>query len=148
MATALGVVLAVILVALIFAAAAGAATSCGKKVVNDWSDNSRIDRVYPLPCYQEGIEAIPADIRDYTNAAEIISRAFQDRTGRRLAIREREQGGSPEGRADPPLVDASSSSLPIPLLVLGGMSLALLGAGTLGYISRRRQSVDEPVDDA
>ena len=32
------------------------------------------------------------------------------------------------------------SSVPIPLLVLGGMSIALLAAGGLGYLSRRRQA--------
>ena len=32
--------------------------------------------------------------------------------------------------------------MPIPLLVLGGMSLALLAAGGLGYLSRRRHAAD------
>ena len=30
--------------------------------------------------------------------------------------------------------------MPIPLLVLGGMSILLLAAGGLGYVSRRRQA--------
>jgi len=49
-----------------------------------------------------------------------------------------------------PEVDTSGpSSVPIPLLVLGGMSLALLAAGGLGYLSRRRQAVhaDDLGDD-
>jgi len=49
-----------------------------------------------------------------------------------------------------PDVDTSGpSSVPIPLLVLGGMSLALLAAGGLGYLSRRRQTarVDDFGDD-
>ncbi len=41
-----------------------------------------------------------------------------------------------------PDVTSDPSSLPIPLLVLGGMSLALLGAGGLGYLSRRRRADD------
>ncbi len=53
-------------------------------------------------------------------------------------------GGEPEATPD---VDTSGpSSIPIPLLVLGGMSLALLAAGALGYISRRRQAAREPSD--
>jgi hypothetical protein len=47
-------------------------------------------------------------------------------------------------------VDTSApSSVPIPLLVLGGMSVALLAAGGLGYLSRRRQAAhdDLPPDD-
>ena len=40
-----------------------------------------------------------------------------------------------------PAVDTSGpSSVPVPLLVLGGLSLALLAAGGLGYVSRRRQA--------
>ena len=40
-----------------------------------------------------------------------------------------------------PEVDTSGpSSVPVPLLVLGGLSLALLAAGGLGYVSRRRQA--------
>jgi hypothetical protein len=35
---------------------------------------------------------------------------------------------------------SSASSVPVPLLVLGSMSLLLLGAGGLGYLSRRRQN--------
>jgi hypothetical protein len=142
---ALGALLAVLATACV-APNAGAATACGKKVLDDWSDNSRIDGVYSLHCYEEGIDAIPADIRDYTNAAEVISRAFQSRTGRQLAIRERENGGSKREASDPPLVDASSS-VPVPLLVLGGMSLALLAAGGLGYVARRRQPLDDGADD-
>jgi hypothetical protein len=68
-------------------------------------------------------------------------------------------GGGPGGGSDPgaggggevtPAVDTSSpSSVPIPLLVLGGMSILLLGAGGLGYLSRRRQAAhaDDVGDD-
>ena len=51
-----------------FAAPAGAITPCGKKVLNDWWDNGRVDRLYPLHCYEEAIDSIPADIRDYSDA--------------------------------------------------------------------------------
>ena len=40
----------------------------------------------------------------------------------------------------PEVNTSSPSSVPIPLLVLGGMSLLLLAAGSLGYLSRRRQA--------
>jgi Spy/CpxP family protein refolding chaperone len=36
--------------ALTTAAPASAATPCGKKVLADWFDNGRIDRLYPLNC--------------------------------------------------------------------------------------------------
>ncbi len=155
-----------------FASAAGAATKCGKKVLADWYDNGRIDRLYPLNCYEEAIDAIPDDIGPYVDAEDVITRALQG------ALRsELDRGGcdpTADGSADDctgqggregwtgtartgttdrtatapdstgqvaPEVDTSGpSSVPVPLLVLGGLSLALLAAGGLGYVSRRRQA--------
>ncbi len=139
------------------------ATPCGDAVLADWFDNGRIDRLYQAHCYEEAIDDIPDDLRDYANAEEIIGRALQ------ASLRgELDEGGpdptpdngspsgpgtpTPGGPGDPadpdptdpgseatPEVDtAGISSVPIPLLVLGGMSIALLGAGGLGYLSRRR----------
>jgi len=162
---ALTAVLASAFVALSVTGTAAAATPCGKRVLGDWFDNGRIDRLYPLHCYEEAIDAIPDDIRDYADAEEVISRALQSALRGDLA-----KGGcdpSPDGSANDcvggsggsggnggedggepgtgsdvaPEVDTSGpSSVPIPLIVLGGMSLALLAAGGLGYISRRRQA--------
>ncbi len=63
--------------ALSTASPAGAATPCGKKVLADWFDNGRIDRLYPLNCYEEAIDAIPDDLRDYADAEDVITRALQ-----------------------------------------------------------------------
>ena len=65
------------LAALSTASPAGAATECGKKVLADWFDNGRIDRLYPLNCYEEAIDAIPDDLRDYADAEDVITRALQ-----------------------------------------------------------------------
>jgi len=171
--------------ALSFAGTAGAATKCGQQVLADWYDNGRIDKLYPLNCYEEAIDGIPDDIGPYVDAEDVITRALQG------ALREdlvpggcdpstdgskddcaRLPGGGSNGgngdnggdggggddgsdpSADPPdvapNVDTSGpSSVPIPLLVLGGMSILLLGAGGLGYVSRRRQAAhaDEFGDD-
>lgn len=138
--------------------AAAKSTKCGKAIVADWFDNGRIDRIYPLHCYEEAIDAIPADIRDYANAADVIHRALQAALGGNLyrckgcpdpspdGSRSAEGGDGTGTQAVGPNVDSSGpSSVPIPLLVLGGISLALLAAGGLGYISRRRQA--EAADD-
>lgn len=135
------------------------ATACGDKVLADWFDNGRIDRLYDLHCYEEAIDAIPADLRDYANAEEIISRALQAAVGGDLDVGgpdptpgDSGDGNGPGGLPGPgdpenpngdpnaaPEVDTTGiSSVPIPLIVLGGMSIALLGAGGLGYLSRRR----------
>ena len=139
-------------------APASAATPCGKKVLGDWFDNGRIDRLYPLNCYEEAIDAIPDDIRDYADAEEVITRALQAALRGELAPGGRDPtpgdddptagGGSGDGsggtgnsdnpEAAPDVDTSGPSSIPIPLLVLGGMSLALLAAGGLGYLSRRR----------
>jgi hypothetical protein len=156
--------------ALSVASPAGAATPCGKKVLSDWFDNGRIDRLYPLNCYEEAIDAIPPDIGPYSDAEDVITRALQAALNGNLAPGGPDPtpgddpttpgGGTPTDPTDPtdpngnpqaaPGVDTSGpSSVPIPLLVLGGMSLALLAAGGLGYLSRRRQAAhaDDDVDD-
>jgi hypothetical protein len=156
--------------ALATASPAGAATPCGKKVLADWFDNGRIDRLYPLNCYEEAIDAIPDDLRDYADAEEVITRALQAALRGELAPGGRDPtpgdddipggaGGSGDGsggtgnsdnpQAAPGVDTSGPSSIPIPLLVLGGMSLALLAAGGLGYLSRRRATAhaDEPPDD-
>jgi hypothetical protein len=144
---------------------ASAATPCGKKVLADWFDNGRIDRLYPLHCYEEAIDAIPRDLRDYADAEDVISRALQAAVNGQLAPggddptpgddpiggpgtsgpgdpNDPDPGGGGTPEAAPEVDETGLSSLPIPLLVLGGMSLALLGAGGLGYLSRRRAAVD------
>ncbi len=149
---------------------AGAATPCGKKVLGDWFDNGRIDRLYPYNCYEEAIDAIPPDIGPYSDAEDVITRALQSALDGHLAPGGKDptpgdgnsgsgngsNGGSGgnggTGSGDPqaaPEVDTSSpSSVPLPLLVLGGMSIALLAAGGLGYVARRRQAAHaDDVDD-
>ena len=148
---------------------ASAATECGRKVLADWFDNGRIDRLYPLNCYEEAIDAIPDDLRDYADAEDVITRALQAALRGELAPGGRDptpgddpnvpssggdntdDGSGGTGNSDSPQaapgVDTSGpSSIPIPLLVLAGMSLALLAAGGLGYLSRRRAAAngDDP----
>ena len=130
----------VIVAALVAASSAQAAPPCADAILAEWLETDRVETVYPLDCYEAAIDAIPQDLEDYSNAADVIARAFQRAAGRRL---DRRPQGPVEPPADPtaaPLVDTSSStSVPIPLLVLGGMSFALLAAGGFGYLSRRRR---------
>jgi hypothetical protein len=158
--------------ALSTASPASAATPCGKKVLADWFDNGRIDRLYPLNCYEEAIDAIPDDLRDYADAEDVITRALQAALNGNLApggadptpndddpsnpgLNEAngngdsggggDSGGNPQAAPD---VDTSGpSSVPIPLLVLGGMSIALLAAGGLGYLARRRNAANGSAPD-
>ncbi len=140
------------------------ASACGDKVLADWFDNGRIDRLYQAHCYEEAIDAIPEDLEQYTDAQEVIGRALQaslrgeldpggvdptpgdDPTSGPGNPGNPGNPGDPSDPTDPdpgseatPDVDTTGiSSVPIPLLVLGGMSIMLLAAGGLGYLSRRR----------
>jgi uncharacterized membrane protein YgcG len=173
----LATLVAPILVALVALSLAGPATAatdgteCGKKVLADWFDNGRIDRIYPLNCYEEAIDAIPDDLRDYADAEDVITRALQSALRGELAPGGKDptpgdddpsggkggsggsrgsggsggSGGSDNGsgnnpQAAPDIDTSGPSSIPVPLIVLGGISLALLAAGGLGYVSRRRQA--------
>jgi hypothetical protein len=155
--------------ALSFAGSASAspATKCGQQVLTDWYDNGRIDKLYPLNCYEEAIDEIPSDIGPYVDAEDVITRALQGALHGKLGAAgcDPSADGSPDdctgtgggngsngggggndgggGQAQdttPGVNTSSPSSVPIPLLVLGGMSMLLLAAGALGYVSRRRQA--------
>ncbi len=137
-------------------------------MIDDWYADGRVDGTYALHCYDDAIEALPRDVRDYSSAKEDIERAMQ------AAMRGEEPppadpddtpasgGGSPAettptepGSGDtpgvtvdgsetpeaaPPVDTASSDSVPLPLLVLGGLALLLIAAGSLGYVVRRVQA--------
>ena len=61
---------------LVLAGPATAAKSCGRLVLDDWYDG-RIDGTYKLHCYDDAIEIIPRDVRDYSSAEDDIKRALQ-----------------------------------------------------------------------
>jgi hypothetical protein len=58
------------------AAPAAAKTPCWANVISDWYDNGRMDREYPISCYQEALRHLPQDIREYADAQDVISRAM------------------------------------------------------------------------
>ena len=155
-----GIAVLAIAVVTLIAPSSATATACGDRVLDDWWDNGRIDRVHDRQCYRDAIDAIPADLRDYANVEEVITRALN-------AL----DGGSGPSDPDAPSTDSprpadsnpgdedsaealdnvnasSPSSIPIPLLLLAAMSILLLGAGGLGYLSRRRnaEALDEVGD--
>jgi hypothetical protein len=147
-----------------------AQSKCGKQVLQDWSDNGRVDKLYPLHCYEDGIDQIPKDLAPYVDAEQVISRALSSALNDELAPggcdptpdednsnlcrgipggAGNNNGGAAGPEAAPNVDSSGATSIPVPLLVLGGMSVALLAAGALGYLSRRRLSAGatEPDDD-
>ncbi len=163
----------VALVALLVTAAPAMSASCGKQIVNDWYDNSRVDRIYPLSCYREAIRILPKDVLDYSNAKEEIGRALafakqgKKDPGSKPTTSHETTATTPETtppettppdthdrrrRAPPDTTDTDTTSLtvaggdvdtsgpssvPVPLIVLGGLAVLLLAAGSAGYLARR-----------
>jgi hypothetical protein len=150
--------------------APAASSSCADAVVADWYGDGRVDKIFPLHCYQEAIRSLPVDVLDYSNAKEDILRALQ-------FARQNKEDPGPTGTADPtdtsdgggpvstgpadpsdpgdpgdsgepgeetvassPVDTSGPSSIPIPLFILGGLALLLLAAGGAGYLSRRAQA--------
>ena len=154
-------------------AAAAKKPNCAEQVVADWYDNGRVDYLYPLHCYREAIKSLPPDVKDYSSAKEEIERALQDAanrppgeradTARRRGTDPAESGeltdrtthtdetiaGGGLAAAEAPTPPARPS-VPIPLIVLGGLSVLLLAAG-LGRLPcaplrrrRRRRAASRP----
>ena len=155
--------------ALLLAAPASAAgtkskTPCWKVLINDWYDG-RIDGVYPIHCYRDALKHLPADVDTYSSARDDIKQALQRRiqstksgggtttTGGGQSGGGAGGGGSGGGSGSggggsaggpiPGVIDAGkpahADSLPIPLLVLGGVALVLMLAGAAGFIVRRKR---------
>ena len=113
-----------------------AAAPCAQLVISDWSGNGHIDTVYQLHCYEEAIDTIPRDLRDYTNALDVIERALT------VALRAQATPDTTDGSASeatPEVGTSGASSLPA-LLAGGGLAVALLAAGAAGRVARRRRA--------
>lgn len=135
------ILLATAILALALTGRAAAAPPCAEAILADWHHDGRVDQLYDLRCYEAAIDAIPGDIRPYIDAEEAIKRAFQSAAHRQLAIttKPRSKGTPPSRVPVPPVVTSSPTAIPIPLLVLAGMSATLLAVGGIGYLSRRRR---------
>lgn len=97
----------------------------------DWRDDGRIDRAYAPSCYQEAIETLPLDLRDYSNAAEVIERA--------LLSSGRAPGRSAAGEEAVPSVEERRGALPpLPEALLALGLLVLAGAAAAALALRRR----------
>jgi hypothetical protein len=137
---------------------------CAKAVIDDWYGDGQVDGRYPTRCYRAAIKSLHTDQKDYTHASEDILRALSYRKqgkpdpgngaqsallAQSLTATSHEPGIPPVGleATDETLgvgpdgeLGGSNGSLPIPLLVLGGLAIILLGAGGSGYVTRRLQA--------
>jgi hypothetical protein len=164
-------ILVAILAGLAIPTTAGAAVPCRDRIYNDWYHDGRVASSYPTSCYRDALKHVPADAKVYSSLSTDIKSAMLAslrRQSGKAAPKEVGHGlgaigdggvqgkivtlGNSNGR-DPSLasgtsttasgsVDSSGSSVPLPILVLGGLALLLaaLGAGGAGvrYARRRR----------
>lgn len=155
-AAVVGAVAALALLVMASPAMAAKTSTCAKQVIADWYDNGRIDKQYELRCYREAIKSIPVDVLDYSSAKEDIERALSfaargqndpggpgsgsssgSGSGSGSGKGGNGKGGTPTTPGGAAVDTAGPSSVPIPLIVLGGLALLLLIGGSAGYISRR-----------
>jgi hypothetical protein len=117
------------------AVGAHADEACAQEVLADWADDGMFEREYLLPCYEEAIAALPPDIRDYTDAREQIERELMSVARDGNGPTAGGANGSPEALG--PIDDSGSSTLPWPLLALGGLGVALVAATGVAVMARR-----------
>jgi hypothetical protein len=141
---------------------AGAAVPCRDRVYNDWYHDGRIASTYPISCYRDALTHIRADADIYSSLSTDIRAAMRaairaqhgtvvpKQVGHGLKVAPRttkpvlvsvgplSHSPSPSGGT----IADTASSTPLPILVLGGIALALAAAGAIGtgvrYTRRRR----------
>jgi hypothetical protein len=148
------------------AATQQATNDCWKTVVNDWLNNQpNLKGTYPVACYTQAVQHLSAypDINQYSSAIDDIKRALL------AAIHEDRGGGPPTSgggfnpgptgpsgpsSGGPPAGDGhgilgdvakrlgpgNAQSIPLPLLVLGGLALLLLLTAAATWFARRLQA--------
>ena len=113
---------------------AAAAKPCWELVLDDWADNSSIERPYSVACLREALDRAPEDIRAYSDIEDQIRQALRE-----AAVRRPQSSSGSEGPIEQALgMDTNDArSIPIPLIVLAACASALLVAGGAGMAARK-----------
>jgi hypothetical protein len=134
------------------APSASAKSPCWRVVLNDWVDDGRIQGTYPLHCYREAIAHVQEDMRVYSSVVDDIQAARQLAARKNFrttqSVKSRPTQSATERDPDRALFaqgfdklgPRNSDSVPLPLLILAGLSLLLIAAGAAGLVSRRLRS--------
>jgi hypothetical protein len=135
------------------------ASTCSKALIRDWYVDGRVDKTYPVHCYREALKDIPEDQIIYGTLRDDLTRALQS------VIRRHDGDVGPNtpvpgaggpggngtgggGRHDEGFFHwlaravgpNTADSVPIPLLVLGGLAIALVAAAGISFFARRLQA--------
>lgn len=141
---------------------AHAAVPCRDRIYNEWYASGKISTNYPVSCYHDALRNIPSDAQVYSNLSGDIKAALQAALrrvtnpngvpatvghgvnlpgafGLKGAHATRRDGLASGTVAAP--ASSSPAGLPTPILILGGVAIALAAAGLAGtgwrYVKRR-----------
>lgn len=136
-------------------------STCSDALIHDWYVDGRVDKTYPVHCYREALREIPEDQLIYGTLRDDLNRALQSairkhngKVGPNTPVPPLGGGGGPfppggggggkgggffhwlAGKLGPSTAD----TIPIPLLVLGGLALMLMLAAAVSFFARRVQA--------
>jgi hypothetical protein len=159
-------VLVAVLAGLVLPGTAGASVPCRDRIFNDWYHDGRVASSYPLGCYRDALKHIPADAKIYSSLSTDIKAALLAAIRRQhgkivpkevghgfkalghgavngqLVSLGQQQHTAPHDPAGAGSIADTASSAPLPILILGGIAIALAAAGAIGsgvrYARRRR----------
>src|SRR5690348_6932445 len=149
-----------------FGVSTASASACSSALIRDWYNDGRIDGTYEVHCYREALKDIPEDQLVYGTLRDDLTRALQlvvakhhghitpatavppDSGGGGGSNSSGGGGSSSSGKHDEGFFHwlakkvgpNSANSVPVPLLVLGGLALALVAAAAISYGARRYQA--------
>lgn len=157
--------LLLVVLAVAVPATANAATPCRTKIYTDWRQDGKIASSYPLGCYRDALKHVPVDARVYSSLSGDIKEALQAAIARQHGKKVPVQVGkgfkpladhavlaaAHSAPHDPSLhrtavgtVAHDAGSAPLPILVLGGIALALVAAGAVGAGVRQARNRRNP----
>lgn len=133
-----------------------AGTPCRNKVFNDWYPDGKIASSYPVACYRDALKHLPVDAAVYSSLGEDVRAAMRAAMRRSHGLSAPAQVGhgakaigagsvrgalvainsakpsSSSANAAPAGVVATATGAPLPIILLGGIALALVAAGAVG----------------
>jgi hypothetical protein len=142
-----------VLLAVALPGTASAATSpCRNKIFNDWYPDGKIASTYPIACYRDALKHMRPDAAVYSSLGDDVRAAMRAAMRRSNGLSAPlEVGHGPKaigaGSVKSALVSlsttkphdsastgvvATATNAPLPILVLGGIALALAAVGAIG----------------